>query len=100
MFAANLFNHFNPWFLLYLYLTVSLVLSLAPSGQDMKNAALGIAIIVAGSALVFWSNFSPAISLVEAITDVIGISFGLALGFGVMALVISLPLLIICAFRQ
>jgi hypothetical protein len=100
MFAANLLYHFHPWFLLYLYLTVSLVLSLAPSRQDMKNAALGIAIIVAAGALVFWSNFSPAVSLLEDITDVIGISFGLALGFGVIALVISLPLLVICAYRR
>jgi len=100
MFAANLLYHFNPWFLVYLYLTVSLVLSLAPSRQDMKNAAFGIAIIVAGGALVFWSNFSPAVSLLETITDVIGISFGLALGFGVIALVISLPLLIIYAYRR
>ncbi len=100
MFAANLLYHFNPWFLLYLYLTVSLVLSLAPSRQDMKNAALGITIIVAAGALVFWSNFSPAVSILEEITDVIGISFGLAFGFGVIALVISLPLLIIYTYRH
>ena len=100
MFAANLLYHFNPWFLVYLYLTVSLVLSLAPSRQDMKNAAFGIAIIVAGGALVFWSTFSPAVSLLEEITDVIGISFGIALGFGVIALVISLPPLIIYACRR
>ena len=83
---------------LYLYLTVSLVLSLAPSGQDMKNAALGIAILVAGSALPLLCDFQPGDQHTSFITDVIGINYGLALGFGVMALVISLPLLIICTF--
>ncbi len=38
-FSDNLITHFNGWFLLYLYLTTSLVLSIAPSTQDWKNAA-------------------------------------------------------------
>ena len=57
MFAANLIDRFNPWFLLYLYLTVSLVLSLAPSRQDLKNAAFGAVSIIAFMALVFWSQY-------------------------------------------
>jgi len=100
MFAGNLIYRFNPWFLLYLYLTVSLVLSLAPSGQDMKNAVLGIVIIVAAGALIFWSNYGPAVNILRTMVNIIGISFGLALGFGVIALVISLPLLIVYAHRH
>lgn len=100
MFAANLLYHFNPWFILYLYLTVSLVLSIAPSRQDMKNSVAGIAIIVVAGLLIFWSNIEPAINVLDLITDIIGISFGIALGFGVIALVISLPLMIIYAHRH
>jgi hypothetical protein len=100
MFAANLVYHFNAWFLVYICLTVSLVLSLAPSWQDMKNAALGIVIIAAAGVLIFWSNFTPAVNFLDAITNVIGISFGLALGFGVIAIVISLPLVIVYISRH
>ena len=42
----NLIVHFNGWFLLYLYINVSLVLSLAPSTQDLKNAAAGLLILI------------------------------------------------------
>ena len=48
-FSDNLLTRFNGWFLLYLYLTISLVLSVAPSTQDMKNAAAGsILLVLAG----------------------------------------------------
>jgi hypothetical protein len=100
MFAANLLYHFNPWFLAYLYLTISLVLSLAPSSQDINNSVVGIAIIVAGGLLIFWSNFNPAVSALDLVTDITGISFGIALGFGVIALVISLPLFVLYAHRR
>lgn len=98
VFEANILNRFDLWFLVYIYLTISLVLSLAPSRQDMKNAALGMTVIIAAGALVFWSNYAPAIALLDLIVGVIGISFVLALGFGVIALVISLPLLVAYAY--
>ena len=41
-FTQNLVIHFNGWFLLYLYLVLSLILSVAPSMQDFRNAAFGI----------------------------------------------------------
>lgn len=100
MFLGNLVYHFNLWFILYLYLTVSLVLSLAPSRQDMKNAALGGTIVVAAGVLIFWSSFGPAVNILTMITNVIGISFGLALGFEIIALVISLPLVVVFAHRH
>jgi hypothetical protein len=81
-------------------LTISLVLSLAPSSQDINNSVIGIAIIVAGGLLIFWSNFNPAVSALDLVTDITGISFGIALGFGVIALVISLPLFVLYAHRR
>jgi hypothetical protein len=92
MFTANLVHHFNAWFLLYLYLTISLVLSLAPSRQDMKNAAFGITMIVVTGMFIIWSNFAPAVNLLNTLTNFVGISFALGLGFGVIALIVSLPL--------
>ncbi len=42
----NLVVAFNGWFLLYLYLVMSLVLSFSPSTQDLKNAVIGILILI------------------------------------------------------
>ena len=100
MFTANLICHFNAWFLLYLYLTISLVLSLAPSRQDMKNAALGIVIIVSLGMFIIWSNFAPAVNFLDTLINFVGISFALGLGFGVIALVVSLPLVILYISRH
>ncbi|MEI7857896.1 MAG: metalloprotease family protein [Methanomicrobiales archaeon] len=41
-FSQNLLVQFNAWFLVYLYLVLSLILSAAPSLQDLRNAAIGI----------------------------------------------------------
>jgi hypothetical protein len=95
MFTTNLIHHFNAWFLVYLYLTISLVLSLAPSRQDMKNAALGTTMIIAFGMFIIWSNFAPAIYLLDTLTNVVGVSFAIGLVFGMIALVVSLPLVIL-----
>lgn len=100
MFTTNLLYRFNPWFLAYLYLTVSLVLSLSPSRQDMKNAIAGIALIFVTGLLIFWINFGPAVMALDTVTGVVGVSFGIALGFGMIALVISLPLFVIYVHRH
>jgi Putative zincin peptidase len=91
MFEANLVFRFNPWFLLYIYLTLSLMLSVAPSLQDLKNAAVGIVLLTLGGVLVYMSNFPPAITILDGITYVIGIGFSLCLIPGIIALVISMP---------
>ncbi len=94
MFTQNLIVRFNPWFLLYLYVTLTLVLSMAPSTQDIKNAAIGISIITFTGILILWSSISPAVALLEGITRFIGIGFTLGLMFGIIALVFSSPLII------
>ena len=94
MFTWNLVVRFNPWFLLYLYLTLTLVLSMAPSSQDIKNAAIGIGIIILGGILILWSSLPLAVAILEGITRLIGIGFVFGLMFGIIALVISSPLVV------
>jgi hypothetical protein len=94
MFTQNLIIRFNPWFLLYLYLTLTLVLSVAPSTQDIKNAAIGISIITFLGILLIWSSIPALVSLMEGINLLLGISFTLGLLFGIIALMISSPLIV------
>jgi len=91
MFEVNLVTRFNPWFLLYLYLTLSLILSVAPSLQDLKNAAAGIILISLAGILVYMSNISPALSILDEVTYIVGIGFTLCLVPGIIALIVSLP---------
>lgn len=91
LFRQNLITAFHPWFLLYLYLTLSLVLSMAPSGQDIRNAAIGIALIAIAGVLIFLSSVPWAVNILWQVTSIIGMGFALGLTFGLVALVISLP---------
>jgi hypothetical protein len=94
MFTQNLIVRFNPWFFLYLYVTLTLVLSLAPSTQDIKNAAIGIGIITLVGILILWSSLPLAVTILEGITHLIGIGFAFGLMSGIIALVISSPLMV------
>lgn len=94
MFTQNLVVRFNGWFLIYLYLTVSLVLSVAPSAQDIRNAGIGICIITLAGMVILWSGNPVAVNILEGITRLVGIGFALGLAFGIIALVISVPLMI------
>jgi len=100
MFTRNLIVQFNPWFLVYLYLTLTLVLSLAPSAQDMKNAAIGIGIITLMGILILWSSLPLAVTLLEAITRLVGIGFAFGLLSVLIALVISTPLMVWYVLRR
>jgi hypothetical protein len=91
LFTLNLVAAFHPWFLVYLYFTLSLVLSVAPSAQDIRNAAIGIVLIALFGLLIFMSEVSWAVSILWQITYVIGMGFAMGLTFGLIALVISLP---------
>lgn len=91
LFQMNLIYRFNGWFLLYLYLTLSLVLSVAPSLQDLRNAAAGIALITLAGIFVYLSGIPAAISLMDDLTYAIGAGFTLCLAPGIIALIISLP---------
>jgi hypothetical protein len=95
MFTRNIIITFNPWFLLYLYITLSLVLSVAPSAQDLHNAAVGIGIITLAGILILWSGISIAVSILAEIIHLISIGFVLGLSFGIIALIISIPLVIV-----
>jgi hypothetical protein len=100
MFTQNLIVLFNPWFLVYLYVTLTLVLSLAPSTQDMKNAAIGIGMITLLGILILWSNLHMAVTLLEEITLFVGIGFAFGFMSEIIALVISFPLMVWYILRR
>lgn len=91
--TENLLTRFNGWFLLYLYLTLSLVLSAAPSLQDMKNAVSGLVLLILAGIVVTGSNIPWAVSILAALMRLLGYGFTLGLVYGFVALIISLPLL-------
>jgi len=91
LFTQNLVTDFHPWFLLYLYLTLSLVLSVAPSAQDIRNAAIGIVLIALSGLIILFSAVPWAVSILWEVTSVLGMGFALGLTFGLIALVVSLP---------
>jgi len=91
VFMLNLVSAFHPWFLLYLYLTLSLVLSVAPSSQDIRNAAIGIVLIALLGLIVFLSAVPWAVDILWTVTSVIGMGFALGLTFGLIALIVSIP---------
>ena len=99
-FPDNLVIRFNGWFLLYLYLTLSLVLSIAPSPQDMKNAATGMILLLLAGALVVWSGIPPAIYVLTELVRLLGYGFTLGLVYGLLALTVSLPLLVWYAYTH
>jgi len=100
LFYANLVLRFNSWFLLYLYLSVTIVLSLAPSRQDFSNAAIGIAFLAGCGLLILFSGFVPAIALLGKILDLMTYPFMLGLIFEMIGGVAALPLLVIYGIRS
>jgi hypothetical protein len=98
VFDANLVSAFHPWFLLYLFLTTSLVLSMAPSSQDLRNAAAGIALVAALGIVIFLSGIPWTVDILWTVTSIAGMGFTLGLVFGLIALVLSLPLFLWYAY--
>jgi hypothetical protein len=92
-FSENLLTRFNGWFLLYLYLALSLILSAAPSTQDMKNAAAGMILMTLASVLVVLSGIPLAVSVLSGLVLLLGYGFMLGLVYGLVVLAASLPLL-------
>lgn len=92
-FSTNLVVRFNGWFLLYLYLTTSLVLSVAPSRQDLKNAAIGIFLLTLAGIMIVWSGIPSVLGVLGYGVRLLEIGFTLGLVYGLIALVISLPLI-------
>ncbi|OPX63482.1 MAG: hypothetical protein A4E34_00902 [Methanoregula sp. PtaU1.Bin006] len=91
LFFDNLVSRFNGWFLIYLYLTVSLVLSVAPSTQDMKNAAEGSLLLILAGIIVVWSGIPWAEAAAEELVRLLGYGFMMGLVFGLIAFIVSLP---------
>ena len=94
-FSQNLLIRFNPWSLVYLYLVLSLVLSAAPSTQDLRNAATGYCILAIAGLLILWSQVPWAVGILTGCTRFIGMGFALGFGFGLIALVLSSQLFIL-----
>jgi hypothetical protein len=91
----NLLVHFNAWFLLYLYLALSLVLSLAPSMQDMKNAAAGLVILVGAGLLIIGSGVDLIVSLFGSLLHLIATGLALGLMFELLTVFVSIPPLLV-----
>jgi hypothetical protein len=99
-FHTNLVIQFNSWFLLYIYLTISLVLSIAPSRQDMKNAAVGIFLLSLAVIMAILSGIPVAAEIVTEFLHLLEIGFTLGLVYGLIALFISSPLVLMYALTR
>jgi uncharacterized Tic20 family protein len=60
----------------------------------MKNAAIGMGIILIAGILILLSSLPSLISILESVIRLIGIGFTFGLMFEIVALVISSPLMI------
>lgn len=90
----NLVLSFNAWFLLYLYLVTSLVLSVAPSTQDLKNAAAGLALIVLVIILLLLSGIPPVTGSILYLVRLLGAGFAVGLAFELVTLMVTAPFLV------
>ncbi|OPY36693.1 MAG: hypothetical protein A4E35_01800 [Methanoregula sp. PtaU1.Bin051] len=100
LFYNNLTVRFNGWFILYLYVCITIILSLGPSAQDFTNAAIGIALIAATCLLVIMSGFAPVINLLDRILAMLGYIFTVGIIFEVIVAVVSLPFLLIYGIKM
>ncbi|WAC04002.1 MAG: M50 family metallopeptidase [Methanoregula sp.] len=99
IFSQNLIVHPNGWFFLYLYLCGSIVLSLAPSGQDFKNAAIGIGALLVFFLLIVNSGFEQGISLISLFVAPMITAFSIGLMFEIITVLVALPFVMIYALR-
>lgn len=91
---TNLITSFNPWFILYLYLVTSLVLSFSPSTQDLKNAVLGLAVLFLAVFLIFIANIPYVTPFFVQVTGYFNMGLAIGFAFELIALPFSLPLLL------
>jgi hypothetical protein len=68
---------------------------MAPSGQDIKNAVIGIVIILIAGIVILWSNIPLIVNALFAVTGILGTGISLGLVFVLIAFIVSLPLIII-----
>jgi hypothetical protein len=96
IFYQNLIVRFNAWFLLYLYVTTSLVLSLAPSRQDLKNAAAGIGLFIVFGFMILAFDNASATGLLVAFLNLVLAGLTIGLTFECIAAIVSIPLFFVC----
>jgi len=89
----NLVADFNGWFVLYLYLVTSLVLSFSPSTQDLKNAIIGIILLTSVCVGIILVNIPEMTSVFLIILGLVGTGLMIGLMFELIALFVSLPLI-------
>jgi hypothetical protein len=90
----NLIAAFNPWFLLYLYLVTSLALSFSPSVQDLKNAIVGLVILIIAGLCLIILNLPVITGGFLRILGLFATGLAIGLAFGLVALLVSLPALL------
>lgn len=96
----NLIVKFNGWFLLYLYLTVSLVLALSPSMQDIRNATFGVILLIVLGLLIIISNIPIAINLLGEVMALFATGLALGLMFELIAVCVTLPAMIVYKLKH
>jgi hypothetical protein len=94
IFSTNLVIRFNGWFLVYLYLAGSIILSLAPSRQDLVNAAVGIAVMMALCLLVIWGGFQGAMTVMGLVLAPMNTAFLIGLVYEVITAFMSVPFIL------
>jgi hypothetical protein len=90
----NLFVAFNGWFLIYLYLVTSLVLSFSPSTQDLKNAVVGILILIIAGFCILLAGIPALTGLFLTAVNLFGTGLAIGFAFELIALLVSLPALV------
>ena len=61
---------------------------------------LGSVIITLAGILILWSGIPLAVSILAEITRLVSIGFVLGLSFGIIALIISIPLMIVYIHKK
>jgi hypothetical protein len=95
IFSANLVTRFNGWFPVYLYLAGSITLSLAPSRQDLLNAAAGMVLVTALCLLVIWGGSEGAVTLISLILIPMNTALSIGLMYEVITAFLSLPFIVL-----
>jgi len=90
----NLFVAFNGWFLVYLYLVTSLVLSFSPSTQDLKNAVVGILTFVIAGFCLLVTGIPAVTGIFLTVIGLFGTGLAIGFAFELVALLVSLPVLV------
>jgi len=91
----NLFIAFNGWFLLYLYLVTSLVLSFSPSTQDLRNAVVGILILIIAGFCLLAAGIPVVTGIFLTVINLFGVGLAIGFAFELVALLVSLPALVL-----